>query len=272
VALRRTIRLAWAIPMTGPSGLRWRGSGRETVRLRPLPRLALYPGRPRRTPLLPLHAARRAVHLRADRPARRRGRLRIGMAERVSQAEARRCLEAARWHRQQLARLGSRATDEERERVGLLEWYYYGDARRVGLPTGRGSCAVGGGPEAPLEPVDGGREPVRGEVVGVRAFRVGAWGWRPPGARRRGRAGRVGTSRSASCRRARDGRRRPARDAARGTSSTRRRRRPGRARPRCRGCPQRVGWGTATAPGGLRQPLVRRSWIRRGVMAVVSWW
>jgi hypothetical protein len=22
--------------------------------------------------------------------------------------------------------------------------------------------------------------------------------------------------------------------------------------------------GTATAPGGLRQPLVRRSWIRRG--------
>ena len=71
-------------------------------------------------------------------------------------------METARWHRQQFARLGSRVTDEERERVGLLEWYYYGDARRVGLPTGRGSCAVGGeggGPEAPLEPVDGGREP-----------------------------------------------------------------------------------------------------------------
>ena len=64
VALRRTIRLAWAMPMTGPSGLRWQGSGRETVRLRPLPRLARYPGRPRRTPLLPLHAARRGVHLR----------------------------------------------------------------------------------------------------------------------------------------------------------------------------------------------------------------
>ena len=61
-------------------------------------------------------------------------------------------METARWHRQQFARLGSRVTDEERERVGLLEWYYYGDARRVGLPTGRGSCAVGGGPEAPLEP------------------------------------------------------------------------------------------------------------------------
>ena len=63
------------------------------------------------------------------------------MAERISQAEARRRLKAARWHGQ-LARLGSRATDEERERVGLLEWYYYRDARRVGLPTGRGSCAV----------------------------------------------------------------------------------------------------------------------------------
>ena len=74
------------------------------------------------------------------------------MAERVSQAEARRRMETARWHRQQFARLGSRVTDEERERVGLLEWYYYGDARRVGLPTGRGSCAVGGGPEAPLDP------------------------------------------------------------------------------------------------------------------------
>ena len=104
------------------------------MRLRPLPLLALYPGRPRRTPLLPMHAAHRAVHLRADRPARRRGRLRIGMAERISQAEARRRLKAARWHGQ-LARLGSRATDEERERVGMLEWYYYRDARRVGLPT-----------------------------------------------------------------------------------------------------------------------------------------
>jgi hypothetical protein len=87
------------------------------------------------------------------------------MAERVSQAEGRRRLKAARWHRQQLARAGGGATEEERERAGLLEWYYYGDARRVGLPTGRGSRAVGGGPEAPLEPVDGGREPVRGEVV-----------------------------------------------------------------------------------------------------------
>jgi hypothetical protein len=81
------------------------------------------------------------------------------MAERVSRAEARRRVEAARWHRQQLARRGSRVTDEEPDRVGLLEWYCYGDARRVGLPAGRGSCAVGGGP------VDGGRKPVRGEVV-----------------------------------------------------------------------------------------------------------
>jgi len=30
--------------------------------------------------------------------------------------------------------------------------------------------------------------------------------------------------------------------------------------------------GDDTAPGGLRQPLVRRSWIRRRVLAVVSWW
>jgi hypothetical protein len=36
------------------------------------------------------------------------------------------------------------------------------------------------------------------------------------------------------------------------------------------GLPQRVR--RATAPGGLRQPLVRRSWTRRGVTAVVSWW
>ena len=35
--------------------------------------------------------------------------------------------------------------------------------------------------------------------------------------------------------------------------------------------PPRVGRGTTMAPGGLRQPLVRRSWVRCGVMAVVSW-
>jgi hypothetical protein len=37
------------------------------------------------------------------------------------------------------------------------------------------------------------------------------------------------------------------------------------------GIAQWVGRGTTAAPGGLRQPLVRRSWIRCGVMAVVSW-
>jgi hypothetical protein len=38
------------------------------------------------------------------------------------------------------------------------------------------------------------------------------------------------------------------------------------------GCPSGPGRGTTAAPGGLRRPLVRRGWIRRGVMAVVSWW
>src|SRR6266487_4121696 len=56
---------------------------------------------------------------------------------------------------------------------------------------------------------------------------------------------------SESPRRARGGRRRPARDAARGTGSTGRRRRPGRARPRCRGCLSGSGGGTTTAPGGF---------------------
>jgi hypothetical protein len=178
VALRRTIRLAWAMPMTGPSGLRWQGSGRETVR--PLPR---WPG------TQVGHDAPRCY--RCMQPAEQ-----CTCAHRP----ARRAADAS---------FAARA-DHGRVAAGLA-----------------GGAAVG----------------VATPLHGIRALRVGGWGWRPPGARRQSRAGRVGTTRPAACRRARGGRRRPARDAARGTGSTRRRRRPGRARPRCRGCPTGSGGG-----------------------------
>jgi len=63
-------------------------TGTAALPVRPLPRLAQHPGRPRPAPLLQLHAARSAVRLCAHRPARRGlpqprpvrqpGRLRIG--------------------------------------------------------------------------------------------------------------------------------------------------------------------------------------------------